>query len=357
MFLLALTGCNGVTVFYATFQAGDETVKVVEIVNGELSEAEPKIPAIVGYEGKWEDYSTQNGDVTVKAVYTPIQYTATFLMDGDGTVETRTFTVEDKTIEAPSVPEKTAYRGEWEDFTVRAENFTVRPKYEPVPFTVTFTVDGALFDTKTYDIENRSVEAPAVPEKSGLKGEWEEFDLSEETLPMPRDLSVSALYTSAYATEGIHYTTVSETEYGVYGKNVDGGDVFIAETYRNKPVTKINPLGNTAFAFNGTIGTLFLPKTVNSLGQNTFTNCTIEKMVIMNPDIQINTWVKYASGTLAVGQLFYNGTSGKWNQLTNHAKLEATTVYYYSEEKPASQGRYWHLADDGITPVIWTDET
>lgn len=356
LFSATLAGCGKAKASYATFKVGDETVKTVEIVGGALSEAEPEVPALTGYEGRWEEYSTENGDVTVRAVYEPVVYTATFIMDDEGRTETRTFTVEDESISAPPVPEKTAYSGEWEDYSVRAENFTVNLRYEPLSYTVTFMADGEACDERTYTIENRSFELPAVPSKEGLKGEWSEFDISEESLPVPEDITVTALYTSANATEGLYYSSVGDTEYGVCGITGNGGDVVVAGIYRNKPVTKVNPFGSQTFAFTGTIGTLVLSESVRQLCQNSFYNCTVQKLVILNPDIEINLYLTPAMSNLTIRQVFYYGTAEKWSLVGNKEKLKAEEVYYYSEEEPASQGKYWHFADDGTTPVIWSAE-
>lgn len=28
--------------------------------------------------------------------------------------------------------------------------------------------------------------------------------------------------------------------------------------------------------------------------------------------------------------------------------------YYYSETQPEESGYYWHWAEDGVTPIVWT---
>lgn len=352
LLMFAFVGCSKPTVYHAVFKADGETVEIVDIVDGKLSKAEPSVPSKTGYSGQWESYSTENGDVVVNAVYSPTVYIATFIFDNQGNSETRTFTVESATIDAPDVPQKDGYSGEWENFSVRAEDFTVRIIYTPIPYTVSFMSDDVLIGTSTYTIDDRNIDMPDVPSKNGFTGEWSEFDLSEENLPVPSDITVTALYTSENATSGLYYSSESDTEYGVWGISGNGEDLTIAEIYRNKHVTKVNPRASSSFAFRGSFGTFIIPSSVKELCDYSFSNCTIDTLVIMNPNITIDMYLYPAISPLSVNKLFFYGTSGQYNSLNNKNKLNAETVYYYSEETPTSTGRYWHFSDDG-TPVMW----
>ena len=89
-----------------TFVADGETVRVIVYKNGATSITEPAVPAKDGYTGAWEAYEL-NGNITVNAVYTAIEYTATYVVDGE-TIATVAYTVENAP-EAPAVPEKDYY--------------------------------------------------------------------------------------------------------------------------------------------------------------------------------------------------------------------------------------------------------
>ena len=153
--------------------------------------ANPPVPPKTGYEGEWEDYTLTTGDVTVNAVYTPVEYTVTFMADGKeaGSV---TYTVENKDITEPPVPEKEGYTGEWEEYRLSAESIIVHAVYTPIEYTVTFVADGKVAGSDTYTVESRYVSEPEVPEKAGYAGEWEDYTLTTG------DVTVNAVYTPIY---------------------------------------------------------------------------------------------------------------------------------------------------------------
>ncbi|MBR6360378.1 MAG: hypothetical protein IKS04_01155, partial [Clostridia bacterium] len=88
-----------------------------------------------GYEGEWSKYTIAASDITVNAEYTAIEYKAVFTADGK-TVAEVPYTVETKSIEAPAVPEKEGYTGEWEEYKLAVGGITVNAVYteneEPV---------------------------------------------------------------------------------------------------------------------------------------------------------------------------------------------------------------------------------
>ena len=153
--------------------------------------ANPPVPPKTGYEGEWEVYTLTTGDVTVNAVYTPVEYTVTFMADGKeaGSV---TYTVENKDITEPPVPEKEGYTGEWEEYRLSAESIIVHAVYTPIEYTVTFVADGKVAGSDTYTVESRYVSEPEVPEKAGYAGEWEDYTLTTG------DVTVNAVYTPIY---------------------------------------------------------------------------------------------------------------------------------------------------------------
>ena len=153
--------------------------------------ANPPVPPKTGYAGVWEDYTLTTGDVTVNAVYTPIEYTVTFIADGEeaGSV---TYTGENKDITEPPVPEKEGYTGVWEEYRLSSESIIVHAVYTPIEYTVTFIADGKVAGSDTYTVESRYVSEPEVPEKEGYTGEWEDYTLTSG------DVTVNAVYTPIY---------------------------------------------------------------------------------------------------------------------------------------------------------------
>ena len=175
-------------VYTVIFVADNETVAERRYTVEDNTFAAPSVPNKVGYTGVWETYSLKTGDMTVNAVYTPIEYTVTFVADG-ATVDTVLYTVENRDIAEPLVPEKTGYSAEWENYTLTAGNVTVNAVYTPVVYTVTFAADGEFIAERTYTIEHTEVAAPPVPSKEHYTAAWEEYFLTTG------DLTVNAVYT------------------------------------------------------------------------------------------------------------------------------------------------------------------
>ena len=89
-----------------------------------------------------------------------------------------------------------------------------------------------------------------------------------------------------------------------------------------------------------------------------------------NPGYKLNTSTKGKYGTdgysgnwgaageaAAMGEcmVFFNGTETEWP--IEGVETANTTVYYYSETTPTTDGNYWHYDVDSTTPVIWEQET
>lgn len=117
--------------------------------------------------------------------------TLSFVAD-DQLVEEVLFTVGDENPSTvPAVPEKEGYTGAWENYTLGTAtgDITVKAVYTALSYTVTFQADGVTVDTRTYTTDAPTVTPPAVPEKEGYTGAWEPFTLTTG------DVVVNAVYT------------------------------------------------------------------------------------------------------------------------------------------------------------------
>ena len=180
----------------------------------------PEIPAKEGYTAAWASYTLGFGDVVVKAIYTPIKYTVTFVANG-ATVAEKTYTVENTVVEAPAVPELAGYAGAWEAYTLTGGNVTVNAVYTVVTYKVVFMVDGAVAAELTYTVENNSISEPQVPVKNGYIASWEDYTLTTG------DVTVNAIYTPivytvTFVADGV---VVAEVNYTVENKNIIEPDV------------------------------------------------------------------------------------------------------------------------------------
>ncbi|MDY4186865.1 MAG: InlB B-repeat-containing protein [Candidatus Borkfalkiaceae bacterium] len=109
---IALDAVWTATTYYATFKADGETVDAVAYTVETESITEPAVPTKEGYTGAWETYNlTTVGGITVNAVYTAIEYTAT-INRVSGSTEYVTFTIEDRAAKLASIS-LTANDAEW----------------------------------------------------------------------------------------------------------------------------------------------------------------------------------------------------------------------------------------------------
>ena len=93
-------------------------------------------------------------DVELWARWEVITYTATFV-NSDGTVGTVDFDIEDTALSEPAVPQRTGYTGAWEDYEIKAEDLTINAVYTPITYDITYenTKGAANGNPATYNIE------------------------------------------------------------------------------------------------------------------------------------------------------------------------------------------------------------
>ena len=97
-------------------------------------------------------------NVELWAKWEVIEYTATF-RNSDGVVDTVKFTVEDKTITEPKVPERNGYTGAWETYELTADDLTINAVYTPVTYTITYTntKDAENVNATQFTVESETI--------------------------------------------------------------------------------------------------------------------------------------------------------------------------------------------------------
>ncbi len=116
----------------------------------------------------WQANATVTGDTVIKAVYEAKTYTISYVVDGE-IIETKTYTVEDTAVIAPTVPERSAegFDGAWESVLLDGGDKTVNAVYTAIEYTVTFYAsadEGAeILGLQTYTVENKEISLPALP--------------------------------------------------------------------------------------------------------------------------------------------------------------------------------------------------
>lgn len=163
----------------------------------------PDVPSKKHYTGKWESFDlSSGGNKTVNAVYTPITYTVEFKTPFTGNsflVEKRTYTIENQSIDEPTIRKKDHYDGYWGDYDLsRGGNKVVYAYYTPTVYTVTFYgLHMQVISVQEYTIENPSISEPDLPEVEGyVRGRWSEYSLDFHDTDVYGYYSESLEYTS-----------------------------------------------------------------------------------------------------------------------------------------------------------------
>ena len=163
-----------------TFTADGAVVEEIEYFLDEIDDLTyPAVPQKRHYSARWEDFTPSLlEDKTVNAVYVPVEYSLIFNADGK-TVATKKYTIENQTITEPQIPEKTGYTGKWSGYSPAFEvGQTVEAEYSPIEYKVTFVADGGIVAERNYTVENKTIAEPEVPEKDGYTGKWESYSLT-----------------------------------------------------------------------------------------------------------------------------------------------------------------------------------
>lgn len=232
------------------FVADGETVAVFEYSSGDTFISVPEVPPKKGYSAEWENYSLSGGNITVNAIYTPIDFTVTYICDGT-VLQVLTCTVENFYALQPAVPERYGYEGSWiygknED----GDGYTATADYALKIFTVNFYVDGQFYYSAEGSVEYYDI-APAVPAKPHFNAEWEEIIYESnpvEVNAVYTPVEYSVLFTaSGTAVAELTYTVIDNTvsepavpekQYysGEWEKySLTGGDVTVNAVYT--PIT------------------------------------------------------------------------------------------------------------------------
>ncbi len=195
------------TKYTVTFKADNEVVKTETYTDEDMTIDEPEVPTKEHYTGEWEEYTLDGNDITVNAVYTPIEYTIVFKVN-DEEVGSDTYTVEDTEIEIPTVPAKEHYTGAWESYALTGGEVIVAAIYTPIDYTITFMNNEETVEEVVFNIESTDKQAPAVPDKTGYTGAWGVYDFSKyenQTVTVEYEPNT---YQITYVTNG---GTVTET--------------------------------------------------------------------------------------------------------------------------------------------------
>ena len=183
------------------------------------------VPPKEGYTGEWEPYTLGIGGTTITAVYTPITYYAIFVADGKQ-VAKLPFTVENKAVNAPAVPAKQGYTGRWSAYILEAKNVTVTAIYEKNPVTPSNpTADAKIKLKPSQKVEYRAkVTVVAETEKALPSGYILAIYEGNSSSPVQKGDGKTVSYTipGEMKTEKTYTVKVIEKTSGVVQKDADG---------------------------------------------------------------------------------------------------------------------------------------
>ncbi|MBR4765936.1 MAG: DUF11 domain-containing protein, partial [Clostridia bacterium] len=200
--------------FKVTYIVDGEELTTMDATCGE-SVPQPRQPQKDGYEFAWVDEIPETmpaENITINGTFTAIKYTATFVDENGKTVDTRDYTDETTSITEPAVPEKQGYEGKWEDYTLKIGGITVKPVYTNISG-ITLNTDG-------------------ISETTGYK---EDQTFKADVNDLPEGSEVHWFVNGEDVGTGSSYTVEDPTEdYTVQAKVIDKDGNVLAETETQK---------------------------------------------------------------------------------------------------------------------------
>ncbi|MBQ8844530.1 MAG: leucine-rich repeat protein [Clostridia bacterium] len=123
---------------------------------------------------------------------------------------------------------------------------------------------------------------------------------------------------------------------------------------------KIKTIGKYAFYFSYFNSITFESNSsLEFIGESAFEECYyLEEIILPNVDVIENKALQTRAGTIVYCEATAQPAAWAEEWLNPEGADETDTygynhVYWYSETKPTTDGKYWHYADDGVTIQIW----
>lgn len=179
---MTISARKEIVTYSITFKNGDEVIGEDSYTIEDKEISIPEVPTAIGYTTSWEAYDLDSlGDKTVNVVKTLNIYTVTF-MNGDEEVAVEEYSIENLSVTEPTIETEDHYTKRWSVYDLNTlENIVSTLERFATPYTVSFKNGDEIIDTRTYTIENKSITVPEVPALEHYTDlSWGEYDL--ETL-------------------------------------------------------------------------------------------------------------------------------------------------------------------------------
>ncbi len=142
-------------------------------------------------------------------------------------------------------------------------------------------------------------------------------------------------------------------------KNIPEGAFIYCGSYLNTVIISdgVETIGENAFAYCYDLEYLSIADSVKSIGKNAFMECASLTTVVMGEGLlEIGEGAFVRNDSLKT--VYYKGTSDSWSKINiadkNSSIRSSAVKYYYSEDKPDNEGKYWHYDENG-NAVIWSE--
>lgn len=247
---------NGVIVFKDYFSVEDMCV----------DEPEANLPPKDGYSAGWESYELSLENIRIEAIYLPIIYTAEFFIDKIK-IFSVPFTIEDKSLPEPSIPEKSGYSAQWERYEISTENLTINAVFTPVTYYAIFVCDGVEIARLPFDLENMHVTEPSPVFKENYTSKWESYTLTCE------NIKINAIYTEI-AQDKFEYETNNAGTLTITGYAGDDASPLIPFEHNGRKITAI---ADRAFAYCE-ITDLTIPDNISEIGEQAFAHSKLKNV-------------------------------------------------------------------------------
>ena len=276
-------------------------------------------------------------DVELWARWEVITYTATFV-NSDGTVGTVDFDIEDTALSEPAVPQRTGYTGAWEDYEIKAEDLTINAVYTPITYDITYenTKGAANGNPATYNIETATITLSGITSPGYTFEGWFVGEEKVESIELGSygDITLTAKWAViTYNITYIYDDTMGDLAEGAQLKS----------TYTIEEQFEFTPLvcHTTGYNFAG----WFTQKDLGTGEQVTGVSLG------STGDITV-----YAQWGLEVYSIFYRGTEGAENSNPVTYTIESETFTIAPLARAGYNFLGWFEAD-GETPAQTTVST
>ena len=138
---------------------------------------------------------------------------------------------------------------------------------------------------------------------------------------------------------------VSIGDCAFYGNNLY--EIIIPES--------VEYIGEYAFSYSENLKHVTIPSKVQTIKEGSFEGCYELESIVVGIGVKEIEQYAFSYNTKAMN-VYYDGAQHEWSAMkisykgTNGA-LQRSTVYFYSENIPVTEGKFWHYVD-GV-PTVW----